>query len=286
MKNNGKEYESFVQQLQQALLDSEDITKQKNIKVEKNVKINDNCEIDREFDLYWEYELAGVTYKTVIECKDYNSKVSVEKIDSLLGKIKDLPDLKPVFATRNGYQSGAKIKAQKNRVELLIVRDQDDSDWQDGEGNPYIKVVGMNLTFMPAARITQFVPEIDGRWAEENTDLDVSKSLNLHDRNDLTIIENDDKGEKYSILDLEEKLGHSDNSEFGELIHNESFENAYIRIDKMRLKLLSYTAYYVKSKPINIPMEIDFSKELIGVIEYLHRGSKTAVFSDKIVKEW
>lgn len=96
--SDGKNYEIFVQRLQQALLDSELLTTQKNIKIERHKKIIDNCGINREFDLYWEYELTGVTYKTIIECKDYIRPVSVEKIDALIGKIRDIPDLKPVFA--------------------------------------------------------------------------------------------------------------------------------------------------------------------------------------------
>ena len=130
MSNNGREYEKFVAALHQALFDSEKWTELKNIKIEQNKKINDNFGIAREFDLYWEYEFAGITYKTVIECKDYASKVSIEKIDALLGKISDIPDLKPIFATKTGYQSGAKKKALSNKVELLIVREQNDSDWE------------------------------------------------------------------------------------------------------------------------------------------------------------
>ena len=110
MRNNGREYESFVATLQQALLDSEKWAESKNIKIEQNKKIKDNCEIIREFDLYWEYECAGITYKTVIECKDYASKVSIEKIDALLGKIRDIPDLKPVFATKLGISQEHKVK--------------------------------------------------------------------------------------------------------------------------------------------------------------------------------
>ncbi|UJF24578.1 restriction endonuclease [Suttonella sp. R2A3] len=141
LNNDGKNYEQFVAQLQQALLDAESITEQKNIKVQLNKKILDSCGIKREFDLYWEYELAGITYKTVIECKDYKSRVSVGRIDELIGKIRDIPDLKAVFATKKGYQSGAEDKAKHNRIDLLVVREQNDSDWQDIDGKPYIKTI-------------------------------------------------------------------------------------------------------------------------------------------------
>ena len=38
----GRDYEIFVQNLQQALLDSEEFLKQKNIRIERNKKIADN----------------------------------------------------------------------------------------------------------------------------------------------------------------------------------------------------------------------------------------------------
>jgi hypothetical protein len=95
--------------------------------------------IEREFDLYWEYELGGFTYKAIIECKDYNSTIFIKKIDALLGKLHDIPDLRGIFATKMGYQSGALKKAQENNIDLLIVRKQNNSDWTDEEGAPLIK---------------------------------------------------------------------------------------------------------------------------------------------------
>jgi hypothetical protein len=103
MNRSGKEYEGFVAKLQQAILDSEEFTHQKNIKIEMNKIIIDKNGVEREFDLYWEYELGGFTYKTIIECKYYNSTISIDKIDALIGKIHDIPDLKAVFATKQGY---------------------------------------------------------------------------------------------------------------------------------------------------------------------------------------
>lgn len=286
MANDGKGYEQFVKDLQQALLDSEDLIKQKNVKIEANKKILDNCGVEREFDLYWEYELAGVTYKTVIECKDYESRVSLEKIDALIGKTRDLPDLKAVFATKTGYQSGAKTKAEFNKIDLLVVRKESDEDWQDGHGNPLIKEIAINMELVSAARTISFSPEIDGNWAKENTDLDLSKPFNLNMRNDLITIEDNEKGEKYTILQLEEMLGGSHPGESGEFEKDRKFNDAFIYCDGLKLKLRGYKIRYSVSLPIKMPINIDYSKELVGVIEYLHKGTKTAVFSDRIVKDW
>lgn len=285
--NNGRDYEEFVASLQQALFDSEKWTELINIKIERNKKITDNCGIAREFDLYWEYELAGITYKTVIECKDYASKVSIEKIDALLGKIQDSPDLKPIFATKTGYQSGAKTKAKNNKVELLIIREQNDTDWELDDGTPLIKKINVNMHVISPARITSFNPKLDGNWAKENVDIDLENdNFQLSMRNDLTFIEDVEKSDKYSLKTLEERLGLGTDSDFGTHSISLSFENAFLHCNDLKLKMRSVDLTYVMPKPINNPIHIDFSKELVGVIEYLGKNSKTVIFKDRIVKDW
>ena len=286
MANNGRNYEQFVRALQQALLDSEQFFNQKNIKIESNKKIVDNCGIEREFDLYWEYELAGFVYKTVIECKDYESKVSIEKIDALIGKTHDLPDLKAIFATKTGYQSGAKKKADLNKIDLLVVREQTDSDWTDKNGNPLIREININLQIVQPAKTLGFSPILDGDWIKENTDINIEDKSKKSMRNDRITIDDIDGDKKYTLLQLEERLGAEYRGKSGEFTLNQNFSNAFICYDEQRLKLHSFTHRFFISPPLNMPINIDYSKELIGVIEYLDKDEKTVIFSDRIVKNW
>lgn len=284
--SNGKDYEQFVKKLHQALLHSELIGSSKNIEIESNKKITDNNGTEREFDLYWEYELAGVTYKTVIECKDYASRVTIEKIDALIGKIRDIPDLKPVFATKTGYQSGAETKARANKIDLLIVREQSADDWQDKDGQPYIREINIRAGIHMPARITGFSPLLDGKWLEENTDLDPKSVTMTTGLNNEIFIEDMKRGESYSLYELAQRLPNIANNKYGELTHSESFDDAYLLNNGLRLKLVSYKVDYINFEPTEEVWTIDFSKELIGVIEYLHKGTKTAIFSDKVIPNW
>jgi len=284
MTNNGKDYELFVAKLQQALLNAENITTQKNIKVEVNKKISDNCGIERQFDIYWEYELGGFIYKTVIECKDYNSNVSVEKIDALIGKIRDIPDLKAVFATKKGYQSGAKTKADQNKIDLLIVREQNDSDWVDVDGTPLIKKICINMHLCMPAQIHKFEPAVDGEWIKENTNIDISQPLSIAGLNNEIFIDDIDRNEKYSLHTLASKLAPLNGKEYGVFEKIENFKSAFIYYKDIKLKIASYKIEYSISKPINEPIEMDFSKELIGVVEYLQKGTKKSIFKDGIIR--
>jgi len=284
MANTGKEYEQFVASIQQALLSAENITTQKNIVVEVDKKIIDNCRIERQFDIYWEYEMGGFTYKTVIECKDYSSNISIEKIDAFIGKTKDIPDLKLVFATKKGYQSGAKKKAEQNKIDLLIVREQNESDWTDDDGTPLVKKICINMHVCMPAHIHKFEPMIDVEWVKENTELDTSKPITFSGLNNEIFIDDITNNQKYSLHELSSRLTPLENKEYGVFNKIEKFENAFIYYQDLKLKLIGYKVEFSISRPINEPIEIDFSKELIGVIEYLQKGTKKTIFKNGLVK--
>lgn len=285
LSNDGKDYEQFVALLQQALLNAERITEQKNIKVYLNKKIVDSCGVKREFDLYWEYELAGITYKTVIECKDYNSRIPLEKIDALIGKITDIPDLKAVFATKKGYQSGAKTKAEHNKIDLLIVREQNDSDWQDVDGIPFIKTIHINMILQMPASITEFQPLVDPGWAKENVNEDLGSPISISGLYNEIFIENQDKGERYSLHELRSKLAPLGGQGFGSFTKEERFDEGWIVGSDFKSKIKGYDLSYFIAKPYEEPMVIDFSKELVGVIEYLQKGTKKSIFKKGFIKE-
>jgi hypothetical protein len=284
LSNDGKDYEQFVALLQQALLNAETVTLQKNIKVQLNRKIVDSCGVEREFDLYWEYELAGITYKTVIECKDYDSRIPLEKIDALIGKIRDIPDLKAIFATTKGYQSGAKIKAEHNKIDLLIVREQNASDWRDVDGMPFIKTIHINMVIQMPAQIREFQPLLDKEWAARNLS-STAAPAGMSGLNNEIFVEIEDTGERYSLHELQGRLAPFEGQKYGSFRKEERFNQGWIVGPDARYKIKGYNVAYTLSQPHEEPMVIDFSKELVGVIEYLQKGTKKSIFRQGFIKD-
>ena len=84
-----------------------------------------------------------------------------------------------MFATKKGYQSGAKTKAVRNNVDLLIVREQNESDWYAPDGTPLLKKIHVDFMYEMPATIHSFFPALDADWIEKNTDIDTSKRLCL-----------------------------------------------------------------------------------------------------------
>ena len=276
-----KEYELFVQKLFQAIIYAGENGIQKNIKVEHDKKILDNAGIERQFDIYWKYELAGIEYETIIECKNYSSKVTVERIDALIGKLHDLPNIKGIFATTQGYQAGAVKKAEQNNIELLVVRKEKDDDWMDEDGNPLIKKIIINMIALSRPRITKLNIYIKKEDIDNSQQIDFATPSMVLDK-EVTIVDKYNK-EEYSIYDGAVKnkfhLDLQDNKTYGDIHTKEIiFEDAYYKRKGMWQKIHKLKIEYVIDKPVE--QEVVVEMFIDGVVEYLFKRKKSFVTRD------
>lgn len=288
-KNTGKEYEEFVGAIQQSLINAEGMSHLKNIKVEVNKKIEDRNGILRQFDVYWEFNLGGYDYKTVIECKDYASSVTIDKIDAFIGKAQDIPGLRLIYATKTGYQSGAQRKADQHKVDLLIIREGVDEDWTAPDGTPLIKIINLNIIAISPPNITSFSPFVDASWLESQPELDIEKINNKFSMtlNNEVYICNEVTGVRFSLYDLANSLADKiPDMQYGEGTYSEELHNSYLESDDgdLRVKLRGYKLSYVYHEPAKVTSIIDYSKELLGIVQNYSSGDKQMVFKDGRVK--
>ncbi|MGQ4693844.1 restriction endonuclease [Enterobacter asburiae] len=288
-KNTGKAYEEFVGAIQQSLINAEQISHLKNINVEINKKIIDRNGIARQFDVYWEFKLGGYEYKSVIECKDYASSITIEKIDAFIGKTADIPGLKLIYATKTGYQSGTQKKAEQHKIDLLIVREADNDDWCAPDGTPLIKTIQLNIVAIFPPRITSFSPLVDAKWLESRKDLTVeyinsnfSRLLN----NEIFIVDKTSNA-RYSLYDLANSLaGRIPDIQYGEGTYKEALDDAYLESEngELSIKLKGFSLTYIHSKPAETISTIDYSKDLLGIVQNYVSGTKKIVFKNGIIK--
>lgn len=87
-----------------------------------------NDEINgRQFDVTVRFKFGLHSYLTVIECKEYSSKVSVEKVDALVTKARDVNANKTVLISSQGFQSGCFPVAERHGVQLLVLSETTDT---------------------------------------------------------------------------------------------------------------------------------------------------------------
>ncbi len=283
--NSGVPYELFVQKIQQAIIDSELYAEQKNIVVEHDKKLIDRCGIERQFDLYWEYELGGLVYKNIVECKDFENGVPIDKLDALIGKMHDFPGIRPIIATRVKYQSGTIKKAIDNNIDIIIVREEDiEKDWTSSDGTPLMRSINFQIQCVSRLKILSVNMGIDKEWVEREHISPPSSTLILP-----TEVFLEKSGQPSITLQEYIEKNHNGGDSLGEEhIHKESFDDAFIVYSEtLRLKLKGFEIKYIIPKPLEYRFTI--SPEVTGVVEYLNQEKKKMIFNefDNLrVKDW
>ncbi|MCY4419531.1 MAG: restriction endonuclease [Cytophagales bacterium] len=135
-KNKGKDYELETKERYEELLRQDGVTET----VEHSKKLMDSsAKKPAQVDVYWEFERAGILYRTAIECKDYKRPVSVDKIRAFASVLSD-HKLNGIFVARNGFQSGAKEYAEAEGIELVELRKPKAEDLKGRIFNIHLRV--------------------------------------------------------------------------------------------------------------------------------------------------
>ena len=89
---------------------------------DKIIEVDDG---NYQIDGYIEFELMGIKYKTLVECKHYKTSISREKVAVLYDKIRACGANKGVLISSSNFQSGAVRYATKHGIALIQLTDVD-----------------------------------------------------------------------------------------------------------------------------------------------------------------
>lgn len=278
-KQLGDSYELFVHQVYQLLqkADSEDGIK--NITIEKNKIMTDRNGRDRQFDIFWEYTILGHKYTTAIECKNYTSRVSIDKVEAFVTKINSLNISKGIMVSRHGFQAGAEAVATEHGISLVSIREPVDDDWKGRLKKIHIKYT----VFTPCQIICDTLKlYIDKEWADKNSF--TRDKLKINDLSDKIFITNYDGKDKFSLHDIESKLPTGN----GSIEHfSKEFTDSYFESKDIKVKISKIEFDYNSYAPCEFEDLIDFTPLLKAVVEYVNEEKKKlAVFIDGTKKEY
>ena len=119
MSKKGSEYELFVKYVYECLNQVDGLT---DVQIQHDVKLVGAAGVEHQIDLFWTFKLGGVTYKVAVECKDYNKHVSKEKILTFHAVLQDIGNIHGIFASKMGFQSGARDYALQYGIQLMEIR--------------------------------------------------------------------------------------------------------------------------------------------------------------------
>ena len=152
------DYERFVQGVMETLLRAQGFS---DVEVRHDLKLP-GISRAHQIDVYWEYRLAGVRHRVIVNCKQYKRAVSVDDIAALYGVLADYPGALGVVVTTTGFQVGAVEYARTHGIGLKVVRAAAPSDF---DGRPPSVPVDVNLCHGVVKEIGTFY---DKEWGLRN----------------------------------------------------------------------------------------------------------------------
>ncbi|MGL4473861.1 MAG: restriction endonuclease [Shewanella sp.] len=122
--NNGLAFEMLAERI------FEEISRQHDgVSIRRNVSMK-GIDGERQIDLLITSNFAGMEFRTIVECKDYNKKVDVKVIDGFHSVMQDVSANKGVVVSRKGFSSTAVTKAKRLGISLFSAHQANSEKWK------------------------------------------------------------------------------------------------------------------------------------------------------------
>jgi len=121
------EYEKLTRRIYQEILEKEGV---ENIQVEHNVALQGRSGVEHQIDVLWKFKQAGIEHKVLIECKNYTSSLTLEKVRNFFAVVHDIGNSNGLLVTKTGFQSGTKKFADFYGIGMKLLREPESADYQ------------------------------------------------------------------------------------------------------------------------------------------------------------
>lgn len=136
------QYEQLTQSIYQAILNND---YGENIQVEHNVEVKGRSGVAHQIDVLWRFKLGNVKHTVLIECKNYASNLTLEKVRNFFGVLHDIGNAQGIIVTKTGFQSGAAEYANYYGIDLKLLRKPTSQDWEGRMKDLHINIIAKTV---------------------------------------------------------------------------------------------------------------------------------------------
>jgi len=271
----GYSYENFVETVYKAILETESKNHSHNsVSLKRRKKIISKSGTPSEIDIFWKFEQAGITHAVAIECKNEKRNVSISSVRDFARKISDISGLKGLIVSSKGFSANAIKEAQADNIDLLIIRQDIDKDW---EGR--LKQVHLTGTIRIPPEITQIKPFYDKQWLDDNG-FKAGSALTINAISNKIVIADNASGFRESVHSLICK-NFFEPEAYGEQVWIKPLQDGCLLVDETNdesplqenrskvYPLKGIVIEYFKPFPYTETSIIDLTEKALAIMEYV-----------------
>ncbi len=140
------EYEKLTQAVYQAILAEEGVD---GVKVDHDLDITGKSGVDHQVDVSWRFKQATVEHHVLIECKNYSSAITLEKVRNFYAVLQDIGNCRGLMVTKTGFQSGVVKFSEYYGIGLKLLREPTDEDWRGKVKDITVNIHAIALSTSP-----------------------------------------------------------------------------------------------------------------------------------------
>lgn len=258
--SNGIEYEKFVCELQQNLLDTQAIY---TVEAKHDVSLIGISEQAHQIDVYWEYKMGGINHRVAIECKLHKRPVDLGILRNFWGLLDDIPGLRGIVVSPVGFTSGAAKFAKSKGIGLKVIREASPEDFA---GRDEIVAIRLQPKIIDVLGVRTVV---DLDWLEDNQNPKIRSFLENkeYENMDCRAVSFVDKVSNLKFMSTEiHSLVPQDKTEEEVHLHSIEMEDLYIVYPsgiELRLDFIEVSYCLPPQVQLLTMKETDFSSVLI-----------------------
>lgn len=166
------DYELLTKAVYDEILHTEGVS---NIDVKHNTLIKGRSGVEHQVDVSWQFKQAGVTHTVLIECKNYESAITLEKVRNFFAVLHDVGNCRGLMVTKTGYQSGVEEFAKYYDIGLKLLRKPTDDDWKGKVKSIHVSLAFRGVVSTDEKPIEMFV-RLEGVTADQQERLNSAQS--------------------------------------------------------------------------------------------------------------
>ena len=157
------EYELLTRSVYEAILRKEG---DERIEVKHNLDIKGRSGVAHQVDVSWKFKKATIDHHVLVECKNYTSAITLEKVRNFFAVLHDIGNCQGVMVTKAGYQSGVVEFARYYGIGLKLLRQPTAGDWVGR-----IKDIQVNIHAVALSSSAEKCPRVELQLAPDTTEL-------------------------------------------------------------------------------------------------------------------
>ncbi len=246
----------FADLVRRALVSAQELGGYRNVNVIPDISLVDARGRRLQFDLYWEFEMDGVTYRRIIECKVGNISDVQVIVSKTIRDLNAMPGVRAILALPYSVQD--KMVESFPGIDMMTVR-------TDGISGSSIvpRRIDLNVTCQSAPELKSFTP-----FLSKDTSTHVHGIDFLARAGEVEIVDHD--GCKTTLAsDMENAKGRKDD-DGGDVVYCRDMPNGGV-LSVDGFPDIVITGYAIRYRPgVILKRLTSVAPEVLSVLEYIH----------------